>query len=306
VFDVALLRYQPVGSEHRTDYVAIVSRSGRRLDRCMFLGLLQTRMTATQAKFTQFQQSSNDTTPINGLTKDDITGDIVQTGILGYFAQVDSSDNLIARTAGNVKTYRLPSYGRFLMNAQSHYFFGVARNVTFPGVTMDVDYLRYHVAAKDGIQATSVQFMRQAGAAGSLAENAVPEIIFRNPAFPANDPSQPQGVSAVKALTIAAAQGQKIYTLNQNNQPLHDTVLQRLQIDPDVKSEISDALVAGMEVTVHEANIAVNGWTGVGYVILDPTTGAGAYKIAGGENGAFLALLILLALVAFCYTFGFR
>jgi hypothetical protein len=43
----------------------------------------------------------------------------------------------------------------------------------------------------------------------------------------------------------------------------------------------------------------VNGWTGSGYIILDPGTGAGAYKISGGANGAWLvlAVFIILALV---------
>jgi len=40
-------------------------------------------------------------------------------------------------------------------------------------------------------------------------------------------------------------------------------------------------------VTTHQADITLNGWTGSGYVILDPETGAGAYKISGGSNGSF-------------------
>lgn len=252
---------------------------------------LQARMDATRAKLMQFQQNPGDATPINGLTKEDLTGDLVQTGILSYFAQVDTSDNLIARTAGNLKTYRLPSYGRFLIAAQPHYFFGVVRNVSFQGVTMDVDYLRYHVAANDGSQATSAQFMRQAGSPGSFAENAVPEAMFRDPNLALNDSSQPQGVSAVKALAIAAAQGQRIYTLNENNQSQQSAILQSLQIDQDVKMEIANALAVGREVTVHEKNINVNGWVGNGYIVLDAATGAGAYKISGGMNGGQMSAI---------------
>jgi hypothetical protein len=32
----------------------------------------------------------------------------------------------------------------------------------------------------------------------------------------------------------------------------------------------------------------VPGWTGAGYIILDPATGAGAWKITGGANGGSL------------------
>lgn len=38
-------------------------------------------------------------------------------------------------------------------------------------------------------------------------------------------------------------------------------------------------------------NITVNGWTGAGYIITDPVTGAGAYKIAGGANGGVVSLV---------------
>jgi hypothetical protein len=113
--------------------------------------------------------------------------------------------------------------------------------------------------------------------------------MYRNPGLPSSDPSQPQGVSAVKALTIAATQGQRIYTLNLRNQALHTSILQSLQISQDIKSEILDALSAGREVLVHEKEISVENWTGTGYIILDPNTAAGAYKIGGGANGGELA-----------------
>jgi hypothetical protein len=108
--------------------------------------------------------------------------------------------------------------------------------------------------------------MRQVGPAGSAFEHAVPERLFADPNKPLNDPSQPQGVSAVKALAIAASQGQKIYTLNANNQAYHTQIVAGLNIDAGAKAEISNALAAGKEVTVHQAEITVNGWTGSGYV----------------------------------------
>ncbi len=85
----------------------------------------QARLESTKVKLTQYQQNTKDTTPIDGVEKVDLIGDILQAGILSYCAQVDASDSLIARTLGNVKSYRLPSYGRFATVAQAHYFFGV-------------------------------------------------------------------------------------------------------------------------------------------------------------------------------------
>ena len=34
-------------------------------------------------------------------------------------------------------------------------------------------------------------------------------------------------------------------------------------------------------------SLSITGWSGSGYIILDPNTGSGAYKIGGGKNGEF-------------------
>ena len=56
------------------------------------------------------------------------------------------------------------------------------------------------------------------------------------------------------------------------------------------KTEIRSALAVGKEVIVHTDPISVPGWSGAGYVIFDPDTGAGAWKIGGGLNGGTLQL----------------
>jgi hypothetical protein len=102
----------------------------------------------------------------------------------------------------------------------------------------------------------------------------------------------------VKAIAIAAANGQKVYTLNQSNQAYHQGIVAGLGTDADTKAEIANALNAGMEVTVHQADITAHGWTGMGYILLDPETGAGAYKISGGANGAIVLIAIVLMALA--------
>ena len=102
-----------------------------------------------------------------------------------------------------------------------------------------------------------------------------------------------QAVSAVKAIAIAQAEGQRIYTINQSNAA---TALPKLSIGGDVGAEIRNAIQAGKEVTFHERQISAHGWTGYGYVITDPDTGAGAYLIEGGGNGAILILKIIATL----------
>ena len=102
------------------------------------------------------------------------------------------------------------------------------------------------------------------------------------------DADQPDAISAVKALQKANAQGQKIYTITQANQA---EILPQLHLGADVINDITAALRVGKEVTTHTDLVSIpGGWTGAGYIILDPITGAGAYLISGGLNGGQLIL----------------
>ncbi len=61
--------------------------------------------------------------------------------------------------------------------------------------------------------------------------------------------------------------------------------------------EIRQSLATGKEVITHTDAVSVPGWTGAGYIIFDPITGDGAYKISGGTNGGFLLFLGALIFV---------
>ena len=64
-----------------------------------------------------------------------------------------------------------------------------------------------------------------------------------------------------------------------------------ITIDDGARTEIQQALNLGLEVTVHQSPLTVNGWQGSGYAILDAEYGVGAYQISGGVSGGFTALL---------------
>ena len=51
-------------------------------------------------------------------------------------------------------------------------------------------------------------------------------------------------------------------------------------------NDIRNSVNAGKKVFISKTNVQYNDWYGVGYIILDPTTGAGAYMISGGLAGA--------------------
>lgn len=52
-------------------------------------------------------------------------------------------------------------------------------------------------------------------------------------------------------------------------------------------SDIRIGLQAGNEIIAHTDPVSIPGWSGAGYVIFDPISGGGAYKITGGRNGGF-------------------
>lgn len=233
------------------------------------LTALKTRLTNTKTKL--------EAKDFAGLSKDDLAGDILHTAITSYFAATSASSKLAARASGMV-AYSNPSFGYFHITSQTNYWMGLPKQVSFPGVTIDIKRLQHLAVAPDNSNSTFVAFAKQLGTQNSAYEHLIPEKLFTDP----NDTSKPEGVSAVKALAVAAAQGQKIYTITQSNMA---TALPKLNVGSAITAEIQNAVSAGKEVTVHEAKVTINGWQGAGYIVADPETGAAAYKIGSGENG---------------------
>ena len=204
---------------------------------------------------------------------------ILQLGIKQYFGTYDKVREVSSKYR-NVVQYRLPSFGYFQTAVKTSYFFGVPRYISFTGVTMDIPWLNSIAIAEDHSVATWIQYNKQSGLVGSYLENVIPEDIFNTGTV------KPEGISAAKALDIALSQGQQVHVINSSN----SSVLNSINIDPDARQDISNAIYAGKEVTVHAAPISINGWTGSGYLVIDPQTGAGGYLISGGANGGFLGI----------------
>ena len=205
------------------------------------------------------------------------------------------TEGKISERVSGIVEYRKPSFGNFFAAAQPLYWLGIAKSVSFPGLIMDINrYVSINVA-KDNNPATAIAYNKQSGARLSAYEHLIPEKIFTDAAHPG------QGMSAIKALAVASAQGQKIFTITLQNMA---TVLPQLTISPGVQMEIQNAVAAGKEATVSQSKVTVGGWTGVGYVITDPTTGAGAYKISGGANGGFIKVLAVTVLGIFLIMEG--
>lgn len=224
---------------------------------------------------------------LTDLMADNVSGNLLYSTVLSYFAVNDVTARLSASVAGVVE-YRRPSFGSFTAKVQPHFVFGIPRTVSFPGLELDITHSDSVVVSKANDRAAQVAYVQLRGVRQSAFEHQIPERLFTT--------AQRLGeaVSAVKALAVASSQGQRIYTITQDNLA---SVLPQLDVDPDVQAEIQAAVATGKHALVSQRNITVSGWTGVGYILLDPETGAGAYQISGGANGSFLFGATLTSLV---------
>ncbi len=71
-------------------------------------------------------------------------------------------------------------------------------------------------------------------------------------------------------------------------------LLPLVKVTEGTKQDIINFVNAGNGVVIHEESITVDGWIGMGYIATDSTTGAGAYRITGGDNGGAIMTGVLL------------
>jgi uncharacterized protein YxjI len=235
----------------------------------------------------------------DGLTKDGIIGDMLYAGALSYFAANDLNLKMLNK-GDQALAYRQPSFGTFSTNLNPIYSFGVPRQVEMSGIMVDMDAVAQSLWSKNNDAQIANTIGKQVGMMTSAWEHRIPEMLFTNEENPG------EAVSAVKALAIASAEGQRIYQVTSKNV---NAVLPVLNISSEVKDEILASVAVGKVATVSQNNITVGSWTGVGYIIADPDTGAGAYRISGGANGAdylgfFAGYFAALTIVAFIVPGG--
>lgn len=228
---------------------------------------LNARLEATLAKVQNLDSAT--------LTRDDVVGDLLYTTTMAYHSVLAVMNKISAR-AIKVNAITLPSETIFSTKLRVLCLWGIPRNVSFSGLNMDADLLLSVVKAQDGNSETVKQYMLSSGMTSSALEHSIPEQLFSSAERPV------EGVSTVKALAAANNNGIPIYTVTQAN---IGAVMGQLQLSQEVKQDLANAVNAGKIVTVSKSSVSYNGWTGAGYIIINPETGAGAYMITGGLSG---------------------
>lgn len=194
---------------------------------------------------------------------------------LNYWAECDYLGEIAARPLG-VRMLRLPSVGFFSSPMTVSYLFGAPMSAVYKTRIMDVKLS--FLGAAGGDHAKVVAFMKQAGVQGSYLEGAVFDQLENRPAS--------KGISAIHLIGDAVGQDIPVYRITSANSA---AVLPLLQVSSAVKSDIQSAVSHGKTVIVPESDIDTGPWSGVGYIVQDESTGAGAYLISGGADGGGLA-----------------
>jgi transglutaminase-like putative cysteine protease len=259
------------------------------------------RVQAASEALTQTRETiqSNNPEAMRALTRDELIMQPFYSGLLSYYSQYTSLGFFSALQNGG--HHQLAAgLGSFGYEPKPDYLFGVPRRVRPGGAAMNIPIVNI-VGANGEDAGARRRTTLQLGAISSALEHAVPEQLFTSGSNAAS------AVSAVKALQMAAAAGQRIYEITQVNQV---AAISQLSLDVQTVNEIRGAVAAGKTVITHTNPVSVPGWTGAGYVILDPETGSGAWKISGGANGGFVTGLIIgavlvMAMVLLALSFPF-
>jgi hypothetical protein len=206
---------------------------------------------------------------------DAIVGEFLNVAGLGYWAQQDLIGRLMARAQKIQKVNRF-AVGIFAWEPSVEYSYGMPRRAVAGGLSTDIDINLTSMMSSDGRPDRVAIARMMEGQLSSHLEGSH-WAIARNRRDNPNS-----GFSSSQIFQHLSAQGARIYAINGENV---NAMLASLPIAESVKADIRAGVNAGLVAYVNDRPAAIGGWTGSGYVILDPQTGAGAYRISGGLNG---------------------
>lgn len=174
------------------------------------------------------------------------------------------------------------SYGSFATYVHPTQRYGMIFGASPKGMQMDIDQILFQAVSKDNSTEELKGFILSQKPRESANEHLVPEQLFDDPK---TREKEAEGISAVKALQIASSQGQTIYTVTKAN---YAEILPKINHSTDVMTDVKNAINAGKEVTISQTQVHAFGWSGTGYIVLDPESGVGGYLIGGGADGGIL------------------
>jgi transglutaminase-like putative cysteine protease len=201
------------------------------------------------------------------------TEEIFHQIALGWWGEKYALNDVFGATH-EVIQYQMPSHALAGSPLSLRFQFGIARSASYKSRVLDAKEDTLVAGHRAAATEHSRRFLKAAGQAGSHLEAGIFDQSFLMPPG--------QSMSAMTALKAAMDGGQRIYTITQAN----EFALGHIQTHPDDLQDMRNAVAAGLTVTTSQSDVAAaGGFTGLGYILEDPLTGAAAYLISGGRNG---------------------
>jgi hypothetical protein len=223
---------------------------------------------------------------------------LLQTTITGYFAEFDNYRSLLASLSRVLNIRPSTSAGIVSVDLRVNFLFGSPLTAfSSGGINLDVKRAIIAAISISGDKDSAISFVRGSGFLGSALECALPEQVWKHYNI--------RGISTTKALELANQSNIPIYRITYQNL---SQILPQLNVPGDVRNDILNAVNAGKEVTIPQRTVTEGFWTGVGYIVEEPSTGAAGYFISGGlAGGASIDVIdlivgIISSLIAKKYT----
>ena len=208
---------------------------------------------------------------IESLNGEDIQGQSLEGIIKGYFNLYNVINFTGSKQASIVKMI-LPSMGMAVQCMTVEYMWGVPSKASAGGIAMDVDRMFSATFAQDGDKTKAIAYTLQDGIWSSILEHMVPEIFQKAP------DNTFESISAIKALQIANDLSIPILQVDKSNFASRKTLL---SVGNEVMSSMENAVNAGAVVITPVSSFSYRNWAGIGYIILNPVSGSGAYMVGG-------------------------
>ena len=189
--------------------------------------------------------------------------------MLAYFNQLDTYSELVARER-QVRWFRYLSAGVATQNMIFGYLFGVPIRTKGGGMSFDIQQNVVGITSLQNEPNDERVFLQTVGYFSSALEHSLFENLGHG------------SVSTMRLLELALERGITVYRIDSSNKA---EVFPQLRLSSSTENYIYNAVDEGMVVTVSEQEITAGDWNGVGFIVMNPTTGAAGYLISGGLAG---------------------
>ncbi len=200
-----------------------------------------------------------------------IVSDVLFATAKSYWAETDIDAQWLGQASDVVWSRSGPGEAVTDQDLSVIYVFGLPYQVSPGGYSIDVKRNVFSPFSKTGNTSQVASWFVSSGAMGSADEGVINQEVH-----------QVSSVDTIEILKLASQAEIPIYLIYQGN---INQILSDLQIDPGIKQFIAQEVSLGLYAVVPQTNVTLNQWSGIGFMVLNPTDGTGSYFIAGGIGG---------------------